>query len=241
VVTADIPNKDELTLFFSRLKESVRVGPFIDDISVPNIDKIYTGGDISSASNKFLHYFLSKLNTVIKTTRDIEVTVEDFIQSCNKYLSSSDIRNYRDGVTEMNVIATNISPEDKVLRLDRRTLRVHAESLRGHRKIPLNALSSGEKQMVSLFAKLFLYPKEKIVLIDEPELSLSIDWQRQILVDVVNSPLCRQVISVTHSPFVFDNELERFAKPLDVFIDLSKMPSALEEAGVSEEDLEQSQ
>jgi len=70
--------------------------------------------------------------------------------------------------------------------------------------------------MISLFAKLFLYEKNKIVLIDEPELSLSIDWQRSILVDVITAPLCEQVIAITHSPFVFDNELEPFARSLTV-------------------------
>ncbi|OUI82220.1 hypothetical protein HK22_13860 [Gluconobacter sp. DsW_056] len=81
----------------------------------------------------------------------------------------------------------------------------------------LDALSSGEKQMISLFAKMFLYPNKKIVLIDEPELSLSIDWQREILVDVLGAPSCSQVIAITHSPFVFDNDLEPFAGAIQSF------------------------
>jgi len=70
--------------------------------------------------------------------------------------------------------------------------------------------------MISLFARLYLYPKKKIFLIDEPELSLSLDWQRKILVDVINAPSCMQVIAITHSPFVFDNALEPFAKALQL-------------------------
>jgi predicted ATP-dependent endonuclease of OLD family len=70
--------------------------------------------------------------------------------------------------------------------------------------------------MISLFAKMYLYPGRKIVLIDEPELSLSIDWQRDILVDVLSAPLCTQLIAITHSPFVFDNELDPFARALKV-------------------------
>ncbi|OUI98533.1 hypothetical protein HK20_06255 [Acetobacter sp. DsW_54] len=70
--------------------------------------------------------------------------------------------------------------------------------------------------MVSLFAKMFLYPNRKIVLIDEPELSLSIDWQREILVDVLGAPSCAQLIAITHSPFVFDNDLEPFAGALKI-------------------------
>ena len=63
---------------------------------------------------------------------------------------------------------------------------------------------------------MFLYPLRKVVLIDEPELSLSIDWQREILTDVLSAPLCRQLIAITHSPFVFDNELEPFTRAVKV-------------------------
>ncbi|WP_441256433.1 AAA family ATPase [Bradyrhizobium sp. 482_C4_N1_1] len=116
----------------------------------------------------------------------------------------------------------NGETDGKALTLSRRDLTISVESLDAHRKIPLNSLSSGEKQMISLFAKLYLYPRDKIILIDEPELSLSIDWQRQILVDIVQAPLCRQVVAITHSPFVFDNTLEPFARPLTSTIDADR-------------------
>jgi predicted ATPase len=130
--------------------------------------------------------------------------VRDFVESCNKYLSSLDPSTSlrRDPHAQSGV-------DDKILRLDRRDLSVSVESLSAGRTIPLDALSSGEKQMISLFAKLFLYPPDqKIVLIDEPELSLSLEWQRQILIDIINTPLCSQIVAITHSPFIFDNALE---------------------------------
>ena len=83
-------------------------------------------------------------------------------------------------------------------------------------EIRLNDLSSGEKQVISLFAHLYLSQKKKIVLIDEPELSLSIEWQKRLLPDVVHSPTCRQLFTITHSPFVFENELDPCAGPLDI-------------------------
>jgi hypothetical protein len=169
-----LPNQDELTLFFSRLKEGPRVEPFFEELLAPNISKMYASlnADVNTESVRFLKYFLSKLNTVIAATRDIERRVEDFVQSCNKYLSAgaASVVGFT-GVLDKQHAA--VYQDDKVLRLNRRNLKVHAESVLGGRKISLDALSSGEKQMVSLFAKLFLYPKKKIVLIDEPELSLS--------------------------------------------------------------------
>lgn len=83
----------------------------------------------------------------------------------------------------------------------------------------MESLSSGEKQMISLFARLYLYPGNKVLLIDEPELSLSLDWQRKILVDALRAPSCKQIIAITHSPFIFDNELESYAGALRLKVD----------------------
>jgi energy-coupling factor transporter ATP-binding protein EcfA2 len=217
--TEEKPDRDELELFFSRLKTDRTRRQFGPDfeLSIPNIAQIYTqdSGGISQESNKFLLYFLGKLNRVIQSTRGIEALVRDFINNCNKYLSSFDLSTVVHG--DMSFFDGDI--DGKALTLSRRDLTISVESLGLHRKIPLNSLSSGEKQMISLFAKLYLYPKDKIILIDEPELSLSIDWQRQILVDIVEAPLCRQVVAITHSPFVFDNLLEPFARPLTSTID----------------------
>jgi predicted ATPase len=183
--------------------------PYLD-VSIPNLDKIYSGSDISWESNKFLRYFLAKLNVVISKTRDIEALVGDFIDRCNDYLAGS-----QGG----KKLAIDGNDEDKVLKLDRQNLKVFVESIPSGRIIPVGALSSGEKQMVSLFARLYLYPKKKIVLIDEPELSLSLEWQQRILVDVINAPLCTQVVAITHSPFIFDNELEAYARPLSTSVE----------------------
>jgi predicted ATPase len=61
-----------------------------------------------------------------------------------------------------------------------------------------------------------LEPGQKIVLIDEPELSLSLDWQKHLLPDVINSPGCAQLLAITHSPFIFDNELDMYAGPMRI-------------------------
>lgn len=220
-----IPTEDELRLFFSRLQEGRRVGPFMH-VSTPDLDRIYKKGSVPDSSRAFLDYFLGKLGTVIEATKDVELPVDGFISSCNKYLLS------REPSTSLGEIEDDESLDRKQLRLNRKNLRVHVESVPARRKIPLDALSSGEKQMVSLFAKLYLYSGRKIVLIDEPELSLSIDWQMHILVDVLNAPLCDQVIAITHSPFVFDNDLEPFARPLSV--KLSRNDAALFDTEVEE-------
>ena len=87
------------------------------------------------------------------------------------------------------------------------------------RSIDLENLSSGEKQVISVFSYLYLSPLSKsLILIDEPELSLSVPWQKKFLLDISKGNQCAGIISVTHSPFVFDNELKTFAHALEEFI-----------------------
>lgn len=211
-----IPDRESLELFFSRLREGVRqIGPF-PDVSIPDVDKIYGPENIGVESRKTLRYFLSKLYDVIESTKDIELRVDEFVGICNKYLNDDDESATTDGLLS----ATSRSTDSKKLLLNRRDLKVYALSTSTNRMIPLDSLSSGEKQMVSLFAKLYLYEKDKIILIDEPELSMSLKWQRQILADLITAPLSRQVIAITHSPFIFDNALEPFARSLDLRLDV---------------------
>ncbi|KAA6324549.1 hypothetical protein EZS27_026132 [termite gut metagenome] len=70
--------------------------------------------------------------------------------------------------------------------------------------IKLTDLSSGEKQMLILLFSLFLMENEPhIVLMDEPEASLHIEWQQK-LIDIMRAvnPNCQFIIS-THSPSIF--------------------------------------
>jgi predicted ATPase len=228
---SDVPSPEELKLFFERLERGRQQGPFMP-ISVPNLDKIYTGEGVPTSSSRFLNYFLTKLATVIRSTKDLEMPVNGFINSCNKYLMSAEPSTVLgQGQESFRVI------DGKELKVNRSNLRIHVESAPEGRRISLDALSSGEKQMISLFAKMFLYNGRKVVLIDEPELSLSIDWQKDILVDVLNAPLCGQLIAITHSPFVFDNELEPFARALQIGrVDVPFDPEEEEEATESDLD-----
>ena len=90
-------------------------------------------------------------------------------------------------------------------------------------KIELDQLSSGEKQIVSLFSHLYLSEENQyFVMIDEPELSLSVPWQRQFLVDIKKGVFCSGLIAVTHSPFIYDNDLDKYAHGLGEFLTVEK-------------------
>ncbi len=87
--------------------------------------------------------------------------------------------------------------------------------------VQLSDLSSGEKQIVSLFSHLYLSGQSSyFVLIDEPELSLSVPWQKRFLVDIRKGNFCTGLVAVTHSPFIYDNELKPYAHSLGEFASL---------------------
>lgn len=69
---------------------------------------------------------------------------------------------------------------------------------------PLTTLSSGERQILTMLftASRMSTDSTGIFLIDEPELSLHIDWQRIILSQLIQQATDRQIIACTHSPEV---------------------------------------
>ena len=68
--------------------------------------------------------------------------------------------------------------------------------------ISSDKLSSGEKQMLS-FLCYNAFNLGMAVFIDEPELSLHIDWQRLLLPTLLDQSTGNQFFIATHSPFIF--------------------------------------
>lgn len=67
--------------------------------------------------------------------------------------------------------------------------------------IPLAKLSSGEKQLLILFIESLLQRKQPFIfLADEPELSLHIAWQRNIISAIRSINPNAQIVVATHSP-----------------------------------------
>ena len=97
--------------------------------------------------------------------------------------------------------------QNKEIRLDRNKGLV-AEMQRSS-PLPLSALSSGEQhELVLHYDLLFRVQPNTVVLIDEPELSLHVGWQKKFLPDL------KQIVALsgfdalvaTHSPFIVGDE-----------------------------------
>lgn len=74
--------------------------------------------------------------------------------------------------------------------------------------VPLKALSSGEQhELVLAYDLLFRVKKNSLVLIDEPELSLHVSWQRKFLEDIARISELGDLdfLIATHSPSIIHN------------------------------------
>ncbi|WP_170961609.1 AAA family ATPase [Vibrio genomosp. F6] len=155
-------------------------------------------------SEKVILYFITKLMWFHDEQTRAEKKIESFIGICNKYL------------VRKKITFNSFDFEVKINHVDNDNIIISKN------EIPFDSLSSGEKQIVSLFAHLILSnQKEFIIIIDEPELSLSVDWQRTFLEDINYSGNCLGMFAVTHSPFVFDNSLDLYARSVNEFMEIA--------------------
>lgn len=160
------------------------------------VSEIKSRGNTRAGSQLLAHYFL-KLLDLHESQSSFETNIQQFVSSCNQYLHE---KQFDYDASAFRITLRQALPADP------------------DSDLKLQDLSSGEKQIVSLFSRLLLSESGPFyVLIDEPELSLSVEWQRRFLLDISNAPTCTGLIAVTHSPFVFDNQLDKYARSIGEF------------------------
>lgn len=145
-----------------------------------------------SDTDKVIVYFINRLIERYEMKSEREEALKTFAEVCNKYLINKKFY-YNQSKIKVNVLSRNTKEI-----------------------IELNNLSSGEKQIVAAFAKFILKDtSNSIVIFDEPELSLSVEWQIMYLPDIMKFSGCSKLLAVTHSPFTYHNELKNYACSLN--------------------------
>lgn len=164
------------------------------------IRRIRSENSVHEVRDKYLAYFFSRLLEIYVDLDKSESDIRKLVETCNRYLERKRLV-YNDS----SFTAQIVDSDDATL--------------------SWKVLSSGEKQVASLFTHLFLSKNtDQAVIIDEPELSLSVQWQKTLLPDIANSQNCKLLIAVTHSPFIYANELDAYT------VDLSRCISIHEPA-----------
>lgn len=171
-----------------------RCGNNIEESDKREIIKLVESGAIFKDHDSLI-YLIANLVKVYEQQRVNDQAIQDFSEVCNKYLVDKEICYNKSNVTIDVVRRKNSNPVD------------------------LEHLSSGEKQIISLFARLYLKQEDKLaIFFDEPELSLSIEWQKTLLPDIIKSGKCAFLFTTTHSPFIFENDLRGNAVDLGIYI-----------------------
>jgi predicted ATPase len=76
---------------------------------------------------------------------------------------------------------------------------ITAKKIGSDKPIPWYLLSRGEKTLIYLFLTVLIY-KDSIYLFDEPEISLHVNWQKNLIKDLISISPNSQFIIATHSP-----------------------------------------
>ena len=174
-----------LDTIFSILSDSLPKDLKEKIYNLVNDKKIY------ESSNEILLNYINCLVDIYNSQSENINNVEKFVETCNKYLYN------------------------KKIEFIKNELKVTVKSNDDGREIEFSNLSSGEKQMISIFSKLFLENDRRfLILFDEPELSLSIEWQRMLIPDIMKTESCQQLLATTHSPFIFDNIYDKNVRSL---------------------------
>lgn len=188
-----LDNEDKVTYFNRYDQVTIRktLGrideKYLSNNSRKRIFKLIENGEIYN--NSTLVYFLNNMLKLHDYQNKSDNKLIKFSKICNKYLKNKIIQ-YDEIKVSLDVIKLDNGKKEN---------------------IDFNLLSSGEKQIISIFARLILTEDKNIaVIFDEPEISISITWQKMILEDIYNLDNCSFLIASTHSPFVFSNKLQKY-------------------------------
>jgi predicted ATP-binding protein involved in virulence len=163
------------------------------------------------------------------TSNEIISTIKDY-----KSVKSDDLQGVKSAERLLDVIRNRIesmeSQREKIM-APIEAVRTIVERLIKHTGISIDTrlsfgdaasavnsdlLSAGEKQMLSFICYNAFF-RNSVFLIDEPELSLHVDWQRQLFPILLSQKSSNQFIVATHSPFIYSKYPDK-----EITIDLDK-------------------
>ncbi|OIQ86879.1 hypothetical protein GALL_312770 [mine drainage metagenome] len=192
---ADV-SEDTVRAVLDRIHESILTKTHKDHLF--GVINSARSADAPTEHEKIIYHYFLKLLGFQQSLQQNEQQISAFCDLCSEYIV--DKRFLYDSQTfSFSIVPTGL--------------------LQADRSITLSDLSSGEKQIVSLFSHLYLSGQQNFfVLIDEPELSLSVPWQRRFLQDIRAGKFCKGLVAVTHSPFIYDNDLRTYTHSLGEFV-----------------------
>jgi predicted ATP-binding protein involved in virulence len=219
VSTYDTPSDGEIEPLIERVKNSLEVesddGNIYPDQIVHSLaaeiaeTKIYSSDGESAAQKRVLKLYAEMLERRNQEKLQSFYSIKKFETAVNHFLDGKKLR-----------VSSTLSRKTNRWR---EYIFIETENKGTY---PVTTLSSGERQIVTM---LFSATRMSTLatgtfLIDEPELSLHVDWQRIILRELHAQAPSRQIIACTHSPEVgadHDEAVQMFTPRMTVLTELN--------------------
>jgi predicted ATPase len=146
------------------------------------------------------------------------MTIQQFLAIANSFKTHALVQLYEKLQERRKVI---FEPIDKFLRVvnsllePQKYVSISAQNElivinRNDKRIEIEDLSSGEKQLLIILGQALLQESGQFVYIaDEPELSLHIDWQERLTTSIAELNKNAQIIFATHSPDIVGQHSEK--------------------------------
>lgn len=178
--------------------------------------------ELVESLNKRNTFIETEINNLNKPLNKIKAAVKDFMPFFriqfdqkiyftkvsehpeNKYFNSEgfdlDIPDYE--FDHFDLDTTDIPSYDPEIDFDQLEFEGLVIDDHNDKNITINNLSAGEKQLLT-FVSYNIFHNDTIFFIDEPELSLHVDWQSKLFSLLKEQNPTNQFIISTHSPFIY--------------------------------------
>ncbi|PFU30589.1 hypothetical protein COK69_23655 [Bacillus cereus] len=181
---------------------SYRDHKYITSVSTKDINELITNkyAEISEGINNTYKSLTDRIEEVINSQNgDIDNNQFRYQLEDIKSLLESNKKNREYSFKPIQAINDIVTEVFK-----RKGVKINNSISLGEQKqiIDSDYLSAGEKQMLSFIAYNALYSNTPLI-IDEPEISLHVDWQRKLLRILTSQNTENQLIIATHSPFIY--------------------------------------
>lgn len=195
--------KDELEKLSNHL--SIDNHKFICSISTHDIAQLLKSrhAEISEKINEYsLELNKSLINKIESIKSDIHNNKEESLDVLSKLQQEAEnVNNRQDELlqpfTVLSNLVINILKYKEGIKLD--GFNIGGGTFNA---IDSRLLSAGEQQMLSFLCYNTFY-EDSVIFIDEPELSLHVDWQRRLFSNLMNQQSSNQFIVATHSPCIY--------------------------------------
>lgn len=187
VLKYDSEMEAKIDTFFESLKEEISNVKKINNVQV-TIDLLVKLSELTKITN-----IISKAEKIEQTKKKVRQPIEDFLNTVNSYIQSNN------GEKQVGIDSDGT---------------IYLKTNQGN-KVNIQNLSSGEKQIVTFFAYLIFglqTSNQSIFIVDEPELSLHLNWQRKFVDSIFSINDNVQLIFATHAPEMIGRHRDKAVK-----------------------------